>query len=99
MEGIVSQVIGPVVDVDFEGQLPNINDAIEICYTVEGKDVNLICEVAQHVGDSRVRAIAMDMTEGLARGTKAIALGAPIKVPVGTEVLGRIFDVTGKSHR
>ena len=96
MEGIVSQVIGPVVDVDFEGQLPNINDAIEICYTVEGKDVNLICEVAQHVGDSRVRAIAMDMTEGLARGTKAIALGAPIKVPVGTEVLGRIFDVTGK---
>ncbi|MDD3466839.1 MAG: F0F1 ATP synthase subunit beta [Campylobacterales bacterium] len=97
MEGIVSQVIGPVVDVDFDnGQLPNINDAVEINFTVEGKNVNLICEVAQHVGDNRVRTIAMDMTEGLSRGTKAKALGAPIKVPVGTEVLGRIFDVTGK---
>lgn len=97
MEGIVSQVIGPVVDVDFDnGQLPNINDAVEINFSVEGKNVNLICEVAQHVGDGRVRTIAMDMTEGLSRGTKAKALGAPIKVPVGTEVLGRIFDVTGK---
>ncbi|MDD3466536.1 MAG: F0F1 ATP synthase subunit beta [Campylobacterales bacterium] len=97
MEGIVSQVIGPVVDVDFDnGQLPNINDAVEINFNVEGKNVNLICEVAQHVGDGRVRTIAMDMTEGLSRGTKAKALGAPIKVPVGTEVLGRIFDVTGK---
>ncbi len=97
MEGIVSQVIGPVVDVDFEnGQLPNINDALEINFSVEGKDIKLICEVAQHVGDNRVRAIAMDMTEGLARGTKVKALGSPIQVPVGIEVLGRIFDVTGK---
>jgi len=96
MEGIVSQVIGPVVDVDFDnGQLPNINDALEIDFSVEGKNVKLICEVAQHIGDNRVRAIAMDMTEGLSRGTKVKALGAPIKVPVGTEVLGRIFDVTG----
>jgi len=96
MEGIVSQVIGPVVDVDFDnGQLPNINDALEINFSVEGKSVKLICEVAQHVGDNRVRTIAMDMTEGLSRGTKVKALGTPIKVPVGIEVLGRIFDVTG----
>ncbi len=95
MEGIITQVIGPVVDVDFEGYLPQINEAIEVNYTVEGKDTKLILEVAAHVGDNRVRAIAMDMSEGLVRGLKAKALGSPIKVPVGEEVLGRIFNVVG----
>lgn len=95
MEGVVSQVIGPVVDVDFEGELPAINDALEIKFTVDGKERTLVCEVAQHVGDNRVRSLAMDMTEGLVRGTKVKAMGAPIQVPVGGEVLGRIFDVTG----
>ena len=95
MEGIISQVIGPVVDVDFEDYLPEINEAIEVNYTVEGKDTKLILEVAAHVGDNRVRTIAMDMSEGLVRGLKAKALGSPIKVPVGEEVLGRIFNVVG----
>ncbi|MEF3191576.1 MAG: F0F1 ATP synthase subunit beta [Campylobacterales bacterium] len=95
MEGVVSQVIGPVVDVDFEGELPAINDALEIQFTVDGKERTLVCEVAQHIGDNRVRSLAMDMTEGLVRGTKVKATGSPIQVPVGEEVLGRIFDVTG----
>ena len=95
MKGIISQVIGPVVDVDFEDYLPQINEAIEVNYTVEGQDVKLILEVAAHTGDNRVRTIAMDMTEGLVRGMEAKALGAPIQVPVGEEVLGRIFNVIG----
>ncbi len=95
MIGKVSQVIGPVVDVDFEGAVPAINDAIEVNYEVEGVAQKLILEVAAHVGDGRVRTIAMDMSEGLVRGVEAKALGAPIKVPVGEEVLGRIFNVIG----
>ena len=95
MEGIISQVIGPVVDVDFDGYLPQINEAIEVNYEVEGVETKLILEVAAHVGDYRVRTIAMDMSEGLVRGLKAKALGSPIKVPVGEEVLGRIFNVVG----
>ncbi len=95
MEGVISQVIGPVVDVDFEGYLPEINEAIEVNYEVEGQAVKLILEVAAIVGDNRVRTIAMDMSEGLTRGLKVKALGSPIKVPVGEEVLGRIFNVIG----
>jgi len=95
MEGVISQVIGPVVDVDFEGYIPEINEAIEVNYQVEGQDTKLILEVAAIVGDNRVRTIAMDMSEGLVRGQKVKALGSPIKVPVGEEVLGRIFNVVG----
>ena len=95
MEGIISQVIGPVVDVDFEGYIPEINEAIEVNYEVEGKPTKLILEVASHISDNRVRTIAMDMSEGLVRGMKVKALGSPIKVPVGEEVLGRIFNVVG----
>ncbi|HIO90643.1 MAG TPA: F0F1 ATP synthase subunit beta, partial [Campylobacterales bacterium] len=96
MEGVISQVIGPVVDVDFEDYLPEINEALEVNYEVEGVATKLILEVAAHVGDSRVRTIAMDMSEGLVRGTKVVAHGSPIKVPVGEEVLGRIFNVIGE---
>ena len=95
MKGKISQVIGPVVDVDFEDYLPEINEAIEVNYQVEGKDQKLILEVASHLGDNKVRTIAMDMSEGLVRGMDATALGSPIKVPVGEEVLGRIFNVIG----
>jgi len=95
MQGKISQVIGPVVDVDFDGYLPEINEAIEVNYKVEGQDQKLILEVAAHVGDGRVRTIAMDMSEGLVRGMEATALGNPIQVPVGEEVLGRIFNVIG----
>jgi F-type H+-transporting ATPase subunit beta len=97
MKGKISQVIGPVVDVDFDGYLPEINEAIEVNYQVEGKDQKLILEVAAHVGDGRVRTIAMDMSEGLVRGLEAVAHGSPIQVPVGEEVLGRIFNVIGEA--
>ena len=95
MNGLISQIMGPVVDVDFNGYLPKINEAIEVNYEVEGKKQRLILEVAAHLGDNRVRTIAMDMSEGLTRGIQVTALGTPIQVPVGEEVLGRIFNVIG----
>ncbi len=95
MKGSISQVIGPVVDVDFVDYLPKINEAIEVNFNFEGKIQKLILETAAHLGDNRVRTIAMDMTDGLTRGHEATALGSPITVPVGEEVLGRIFNVTG----
>ncbi|EHD2429220.1 TPA: F0F1 ATP synthase subunit beta [Campylobacter jejuni] len=95
MQGFISQVLGPVVDVDFNDYLPQINEAIVINFESEGKKHKLVLEVAAHLGDNRVRTIAMDMTDGLVRGLKAEALGAPISVPVGEKVLGRIFNVTG----
>jgi len=95
MKGVISQVMGPVVDVDFNDYLPKINEAIEVFFEVEDKKHKLILEVAAHLGDNRVRTIAMDMSEGLTRGLEAKALGAPISVPVGEKVLGRIFNVVG----
>jgi F-type H+-transporting ATPase subunit beta len=95
MNGVISQIMGPVVDVDFDGYLPQINEAIEVNYEVEGVATKLVLEVAAHLGDDRVRTIAMDMSEGLTRGATAVAQGGPIKVPVGKEVLGRIFNVIG----
>ncbi|HEE8975818.1 TPA: F0F1 ATP synthase subunit beta [Campylobacter jejuni] len=95
MQGFISQVLGPVVDVDFNDYLPQINEAIVVNFESEGKKHKLVLEVAAHLGDNRVRTIAMDMTDGLVRGLKAEALGAPIGVPVGEKVLGRIFNVTG----
>ena len=95
MQGFISQVLGPVVDVDFNDYLPQINEAIVVNFESEGKKHKLVLELAAHLGDNRVRTIAMDMTDGLVRGLKAEALGAPISVPVGEKVLGRIFNVTG----
>ncbi|EGI1620937.1 F0F1 ATP synthase subunit beta [Campylobacter jejuni] len=95
MQGFISQVLGPVVDVDFNDYLPQINEAIVVNFESEGKKHKLVLEVAAHLGDNRVRTIAMDMTDGLVRGLKVKALGAPISVPVGEKVLGRIFNVTG----
>ena len=92
MEGKIIQIMGPVVDVEFDGYLPSINEALE----VKGTQDRLVLEVASHIGDNRVRTIAMDMTEGVARGTKCFATGEPIKVPVGEEVLGRILNVIGE---
>ena len=97
MKGIISQVMGPVVDVDFKDYLPQINEALEVKFDVEGDARRLVLEVAGHLGDNRVRTIAMDMSDGLRRGLEAVALGAPISVPVGEKVLGRIFNVTGDS--
>ncbi|MFZ4540933.1 MAG: F0F1 ATP synthase subunit beta, partial [Rickettsiales bacterium] len=91
--GSVTQIIGPVVDVRFaEGQLPAILSALEA--TVDGR--RLVFEVAQHLGENSVRAIAMDSTDGITRGQQVIDTGAPISVPVGPEVLGRIMNVIGE---
>ena len=90
--GKISQVIGAVVDVKFEGDIPDILNAIE----VDNNGNRLVLEVAQHLGESTVRTIAMDSTEGLVRGTTATDTGAPITVPVGPETLGRILNVIGE---
>lgn len=92
-QGKIIQIIGPVVDVEFADgvKLPQIYDALEVTFG-GGK---LVAEVHQHLGGGRVRAVAMGTTEGLKRGTAAVATGAPISVPVGTAVLGRMFDVLG----
>ncbi|QGU94142.1 F0F1 ATP synthase subunit beta [Clostridium bovifaecis] len=92
--GKVVQVIGPVIDIKFDSDfLPNIYNAIEVDM---GEKV-LITEVEQHIGDDVVRTIAMESTEGLKRGMKAVNTGKPISVPVGNEVLGRLFNVLGKT--
>ncbi len=93
-EGKVLEIVGARVDLDFsEGKLPDILNAIE----VQREDgTTLTLEVQQHLGENRVRAIAMDTTDGLVRGTRAIDSGEPISVPVGDAVLGRVFDVTGQ---
>ncbi|MCW0220223.1 MAG: F0F1 ATP synthase subunit beta, partial [Prosthecobacter sp.] len=95
--GKIVQVIGPVVDVDFSatGKLPEIYNALEIHFDLGGKSVRLVCEVQSHMGDGWVRSVAMSSTEGLKRGLDVLDTGAPITVPVGEEVLGRIFNVTG----
>ena len=92
--GKIVQVIGPVVDVAFEnGELPQLLSAIEI--PLKNQE-SLIVEVARHTGDERVRCIAMGSTDGLVRGMNAIDMGAPIEVPVGDEILGRMFNVLGR---
>ena len=91
-KGKITQVIGAVVDVRFEGDLPEILTALE-CQNGQNR---LVLEVAQHLGESSVRTIAMDATEGLKRGDEVKDTGAPIKVPVGPETLGRIVNVVGE---
>ena len=91
--GIVKRIIGPVIDIKFEAsEMPQLLDAIEI----KMEDHVVVAEVAQHVGDSTVRCIALSSTDGMKRGLKAINTGAPIEVPVGNDVLGRLFNVLGE---
>lgn len=97
MEGKIIQVLGPVVDVEFESYLPAIFEALDINFEVNDTQKSLVLEVAAHLGGNRVRAIAMDMTEGLVRNQVVKARGKMIEVPVGEEVLGRIFNVVGES--
>lgn len=93
-KGTVIQIIGPVVDVQFEGgDIPLIYNALEL--PLNGK--KLVLEVQQHLGDGAVRAVAMDATDGLKRGTEVVDTGSPIAVPVGAEVLGRLFNVLGET--
>jgi F-type H+/Na+-transporting ATPase subunit beta len=97
--GKLTQVIGPVVDVEFTGgKMPQIYSALKIEGKNEaGQDVSVTCEVQQLLGDNQVRAVAMSTTDGLVRGMDVIDLGAPISVPVGTATLGRIFNVLGEA--
>src|SRR3954468_12640973 len=96
-KGNIVQIIGPVVDVEFPGEneLPKIYNALEIEYEVGGNPTKLTLEVQQHLGENWVRSIAMSSTEGLKRGMSVMDTGAPISVPVGEGVLGRLFNVTG----
>ena len=92
--GTVVQVIGPVLDIRFpDGHLPNLLNAIEI----ERENGKLVCEVAQQLGDDVVRCIAMSSTDGMTRGMEAVDTGSGIKVPVGTETLGRVFNLLGRA--
>tara|TARA_B110000116_G_scaffold271294_1_gene291632 strand:- start:7509 stop:8912 length:1404 start_codon:yes stop_codon:yes gene_type:complete len=94
-KGKISQVMGAVVDVVFEqGDVPDIYNALTVD---RGDDNTLVLEVAQHLGDSAVRTVAMDSTDGLVRGTEVTDSGSPISVPVGPETLGRLFDVLGNT--
>ncbi len=96
-KGKIVQIIGVVLDIDFsEGKLPEIYTALEIPRkNTDGKEDILVAEVQQHLGEDRVRAVAMDTTDGLVRGMEVIDTGSPIMVPVGPEVLGRLINVTG----
>jgi F-type H+/Na+-transporting ATPase subunit beta len=95
--GRVIQVIGPVVDVEYQaGHLPNIYNAIRITGNVAGETVDIVCEVQQHLGEGRIRAVAMKPTDGLQRGMDAEDTGAPISVPVGAATLGRVLNVLGE---
>ncbi len=99
VEGKVIQISGPAVDIQFpEAQIPVINTAIHI--TSEGFDtptpIDVMTEVAQHIGEGRVRTIALQPTDGMVRGMKAVSLGHPIEVPVGNQTLGRVMNVIGE---
>ena len=92
-KGKIHEIIGPVIDVKFKrGELPELLNAIEI---TNDKGEKIVAEVAQHKGDDQVRCVALSSTDGLSRGMEAVDTGAPIRVPVGNEVLGRLFNVTG----
>ena len=92
--GKVSQIVGPVIDVEFDSgaDLPKIYDSLEI-RRPDGS--TLVLEVQSHIGENAVRAIAMDSSDGLSRGTEVNATGAPIQVPIGDDVYGRLFNVIG----
>jgi F-type H+-transporting ATPase subunit beta len=96
-DGRIVRVIGPVVDVEFPpNELPEINTALTVISTMGGHDTMITCEVAQHIGDSIVRAIALKPTDGLVRGAPVTNTGAPITVPVGEGVLGHVYNVLGE---
>ncbi len=94
--GKVVQVIGSTLDAEFpEGKLPEIYNALTLEIEVMGDKKRIVCEVQQHLGGNRIRAVAMASTDGIPRGAKIVDTGAPISVPVGEETLGRIFNLLG----
>ena len=95
--GIITQVVGPVVDVHFsveDGELPRIHEALEI-KRENGR--TLVVEVQQHIGEDTVRCVAMDSTDGLSRGMAAVPTGQPITMPVGAQIRGRVMNVVGET--
>lgn len=101
-KGKIVQIIGPVIDVEFEkGKLPAILNALKIKYKENNEEKTLVCEVAQHLGDNTVRAIALSATQGLSKGIEVLDTGSPLQVPVGEVCLGRILNVIGEpvDHR
>ena len=94
--GKVVQIIGPVIDVEFPDRLPAIYNALQVRSEASGVAIDVIAEVAQHLGENRVRAVAMKPTDGMQRGMDAVDLGQPISVPVGPEALGRVLNVLGE---
>src|SRR5690349_24226227 len=94
--GKIAQIIGPVVDVSFadDAHLPKINDALVL---EKENGQKIVLEVQQHLGEDRVRTVAMDSTDGLVRGMKVLDTGAPIKMPVGDKIKGRLFNVVGQA--
>jgi F-type H+-transporting ATPase subunit beta len=95
--GTIIQIIGPVIDVEFEeGHLPTIYTALRVLGEVAGQPVDVVAEVEQHLGENRVRAVAMKPTDGMQRGMKAVDTGAPISMPVGAATLGRVLNVLGE---
>ena len=94
-KGKIVQVVGPVVDVEFTENLPAIYNALTVEFKVDNEQFKLTLEVQQHLGDNWVRSVSMSGTEGLKRGYEVIDTGAPISVPVGDGVMGRVFDVCG----
>ncbi|PIS46987.1 MAG: F0F1 ATP synthase subunit beta [Elusimicrobia bacterium CG08_land_8_20_14_0_20_51_18] len=101
-KGKVVQIIGPVIDVEFEkGKLPAIYNALRVKYKEDGKEKSLVCEVSQHLGDNTVKTISLGPTNGLSKGLEVFDTGAPLKVPVGEACLGRLMDVLGEpqDHR
>ena len=96
-EGKVKEIIGVVIDVDFAGgELPPIYNALEVAEADQPSGSRLVLEVQQHLGESLVRCVAMDSTDGLTRGARVVDTGAPIQIPVGEQVLGRLFNVIGE---
>ncbi|MFM7252873.1 MAG: F0F1 ATP synthase subunit beta, partial [Ilumatobacteraceae bacterium] len=97
-DGRVVGIAGPVIDVEFpRGALPEINAALEFTVTIDGSPVKVLAEVAQQLGDSRVRAVCMKPTDGLTRGTAVRNTGHGIQVPVGDKVLGHVWNVWGEA--
>ena len=95
--GKIVQIIGPVVDAEFTGELPAIYNALTVDFDVPGEgQTRLTLEVQQHLGDNWLRAVAMSSTEGLKRGMVLVDQGKPISMPVGKGVMGRVFNVTGE---
>src|SRR6476660_19265 len=94
-KGKIVQVVGAVVDVEFQDGIPGIHNALTVEFDLEKQPVKLTLEVQQQLGDQCVRTVAMSSTEGLERGLEVTDTGKPISMPVGEAVMGRVFDVTG----